>query len=97
MRFFRQEYWNGLPFPSPEDFPNPGIEPGCPALGGGFFTPKPPDTLKEQILGRCSWKYPPTQHTHPGAPPSCQERVDDKPYICAFEALTMGIEQVLIQ
>ena len=30
--FPRQEYWSGLPFPSPEDLPNPGIEPGCPAL-----------------------------------------------------------------
>ena len=27
MGFFRQEYWSGLPFPSPEDLPNPGIEP----------------------------------------------------------------------
>ena len=28
----RQEYWSGLPFPSPGDLPNPGIEPGSPAL-----------------------------------------------------------------
>ena len=28
----RQEYWNGLPFPSPEALPNPGIEPSSPAL-----------------------------------------------------------------
>ena len=32
MEFSRQEYWNGLPFPSPEDLPDPGIEPGSPAL-----------------------------------------------------------------
>ena len=32
MRFSRQEYWSGLPFPSPEDLPNPGIEPESPAL-----------------------------------------------------------------
>ena len=32
MVFFRQEYWNGLPFPSPGNLPNPGIEPGSPAL-----------------------------------------------------------------
>ena len=31
MGFSRQEYWSGLPFPSP-DLPNPGIEPGSPAL-----------------------------------------------------------------
>ena len=28
MRFSRQEYWSGLPFPSPGDLPDPGIEPG---------------------------------------------------------------------
>ena len=32
MGFSTQEYWSGLPFPSPEDLPNPGIEPGSPAL-----------------------------------------------------------------
>ena len=32
MEFSRQEYWSGLPFPSPEDLPNPGIEPGSPTL-----------------------------------------------------------------
>ena len=31
MGFSRQEYWSGLPFPSPEDLPNPGTEPGSPA------------------------------------------------------------------
>ena len=32
MGFSRQEYWSGLPFPSQEDLPNPGIEPWSPAL-----------------------------------------------------------------
>ena len=32
MGFSRQEYWSGLPFPSPGDLPNPGIEPGSPKL-----------------------------------------------------------------
>ena len=32
MGFSRQEYWSGLPFPSPEDLPDQGIEPGSPAL-----------------------------------------------------------------
>ena len=32
MEFSRQDYWNGLPFPSPGDLPDPGIEPGSPAL-----------------------------------------------------------------
>ena len=38
--FSRQEYWGGLPFPSPGDLPNPGIEPMSlmsPELAGGFF------------------------------------------------------------
>ena len=30
--FFRQRYWSGLLFPSPKDLPNPGLEPGSPAL-----------------------------------------------------------------
>ena len=36
--FSSQEYWNGLPYPSPGDLPDPGIEPMSPALAGGFFT-----------------------------------------------------------
>jgi len=32
MGFFKQEYWSGLPFPSPGELPHPGIEPGSPAL-----------------------------------------------------------------
>ena len=38
MEFFRQEYWSRLPFPTPEDPLNPGIDPVSPALAGGFFT-----------------------------------------------------------
>ena len=41
MGFSRQEYWSGLPFPSPGDLPNPGNQPMSlmsPALAGGFFT-----------------------------------------------------------
>ena len=38
MGFSRQEYWSGLPFPIPGDFPNPGIELISPALAGRFFT-----------------------------------------------------------
>ena len=35
--YSRQEYWSGLPFPSPGDLPNSGIEPAAPELAGGFF------------------------------------------------------------
>ena len=38
--FSRQEYWSRLPFPSPGDLPDPGIEPASPALARGFFTPE---------------------------------------------------------
>ena len=44
MRFPRQEYWSGLPFPSTGDLPDPGIElisPASPALAGRFFTTEP--------------------------------------------------------
>ena len=39
--FSRQEYWSGLPFPSPGHLPNPGIKRACPALVSGFFTTEP--------------------------------------------------------
>ena len=37
MGFPRQEYWSRLPFPSPGDLPDSGIEPTSPALADGFF------------------------------------------------------------
>ena len=42
MEFSRQEYWSGLPFPSPGDLPDPGIEPGSPALQADALTSQPP-------------------------------------------------------
>ena len=42
MGFSKQEYWSGLPFPSPGDLPNPGIEPGSPALEANTLTSEPP-------------------------------------------------------
>ena len=47
MEFSRQGYWSGLPFPSPGDLPDPGIEPESLALAGGFFTTS--TTFKIQI------------------------------------------------
>ena len=40
--FSKQEYWSGLPFPSPGDLPNPGIEPGFPAFQADALTSEPP-------------------------------------------------------
>ena len=42
MGFSRQEYWSDLPFPSPGDLPNPGIEPRSPALQADALTSEPP-------------------------------------------------------
>ena len=42
MEFSRQEYWNGLPFPSPGDLPDSGIEPKYPALLADALLSEPP-------------------------------------------------------
>ena len=42
MEFSRQEYWSGLPFPTPSNLPIPGIKPVSSALAGRFFTTTPP-------------------------------------------------------
>ena len=56
MGFPRQEYWSGLPFPSPGDLPEPGIKHAYPALqvgphiAGGFFTTEPPGKPKTAMM-----------------------------------------------
>ena len=53
MGFPRQEYWCGLPFPSPGDLPERGIESMSPALAGGFFTTEPQGKhSKQHNLGK---------------------------------------------
>ena len=42
MDFSRQEYWGGLPFPSPGDLPDPGIEPVSPTLQADSLLTEPP-------------------------------------------------------
>ena len=46
MELSRQEYWSALPFPSPEDLSDPGIELTSPALEADFFTAEPPGTWR---------------------------------------------------
>ena len=46
MGFSRQEYWDGLPFPSPGDLPDPGIEPRSPTLEADALTSEPPGKPK---------------------------------------------------
>ena len=50
MEFSRPEYWRGLPFPSPGDLPDPGIEPGSPALPADALPSEPPG---RHSLQRC--------------------------------------------
>ena len=66
MKFSKQEYWSGLPFPSPEDLLNPGIEPRSPALQadslpsespGSLAPSKTPSLSVHEIPGPC--------HSHP--------------------------------
>ena len=42
MGFSKQEYWSGLPFPSPGDLPHPGIEPRSPSFQADALTSEPP-------------------------------------------------------
>ena len=43
LEFSRQEYWSGLPFPSPGECPDSGIKPKSPVLAGKLFTTEPPE------------------------------------------------------
>ena len=52
MGFPRQEYWNGLPFPSPGDFPDPGIEHVSPALADRVFTSQQGSPLEELVFSQ---------------------------------------------
>ena len=56
----RQEYWTGLPFPSPGDLSDPGIEPRSPALAGRFFTAETPGNphIAQYLLFHCQTPNP---------------------------------------
>ena len=49
MEFSKQEYWSGLPFPSPGDLPDPGIKPRSPALQADTLSSEPPGKHKRLI------------------------------------------------
>ena len=53
--FSRQEYWSGLPFPSPGDFSHPGIKPGSPVLQAISLLSKPPG--QPQVEPKSNGKY----------------------------------------
>ena len=53
MEFSRQEYWSGLPFPSPKDLPHPGVEPATlmsPVLADGLFTTASPGKIIQMLI-----------------------------------------------
>ena len=51
MEFFMPGYWSGLPFPSPEDLPNPGIRTQVSHIASGFFTSKATKEVQEYWSG----------------------------------------------
>ena len=51
MGFPRQEYWSGLSFPTPGDLPNPGVDPGSPALQADSSPSEPPGKPLIRYLG----------------------------------------------
>ena len=62
MEFFRREYWSRLPFPSPGDLPDPGVEPGSPALQADPLPSEPPGKPHCNLDGAqkrdAAWKKP---------------------------------------
>ena len=73
MEFSRQEYWSGLPVPTPGDLPDPGIESASlvsPALTGRFFTTVPPGKPEDNLDGtfKMELTQPPEPHQE-GRPP----------------------------
>ena len=54
--FPRQGYWSGLPFPSPGNLPDPGVEPVSPTLVGEFFTIEPPKAFQMRGVEEEGWE-----------------------------------------
>ena len=78
MGFSRQEYWSGVPFPSPGDLPNPGIEPGSPVLQT--------DALPSEPLGK-PWEFSSVQSLR-------RVRLFATPWTVAHQApLSMGFSR----
>ena len=52
MGFSRQKYWSGLPLPSPGDLPDPGVEPGSPALQADALSSEPPGKPRRGVISK---------------------------------------------
>ena len=70
MKFSKQEYWNGLPFPSPEDLPDPGIEPRSPALHAHSFPSEPPGEFSPRKVAMTLLQTPLQPGWWPCSPPA---------------------------
>jgi len=57
MEFFRQEYWNGLPFPTPEDLLDPGIKPVSPVFQGDSLLSELPKEVEEYLYSLIKHYY----------------------------------------
>jgi len=80
MEFSRQEYWSGLPFPSPGDLPDPGIEPGSPVLQADALPSEPPGKLCLRVLHKTKTKVIATMT-------SWLEVLGKKPHLCSSKLL----------
>ena len=83
MGFSRQECWSGLPFPSPGDLPDPGIEPGSPALQADALLSEPPGKVMPDWLGP-SWCLG-----------NCTDRNLIWSFLCRLEALHRSFPSIL--
>ena len=70
LKFSRPEYWSGLPCPSPEDLPNPGIEPRSPALQADALPAEPQEKPQNTEMASLSLlqRIFPIQGSNPGLP-----------------------------
>ena len=65
LGFSRQKHWSGLPFPSPGDLPNPGIEPGSPVLQTDSLPPEPPGKPQRKSEVRAKYHGSTKDRTNP--------------------------------
>ena len=90
MGFSRQEYWSGLPFPSPGDLPNPGIEPGSPALQTDTLLSEP-SKQREDSNGAGPMVLAPQLASPPTPAPSCCHPPCPLPAFCLWKKFNQKI------
>ena len=90
MGFSRQEYWSGLPFPSPGDLPNPGIEPGSPALQTDAL-PSEPSKQREDSNGAGPMVLAPPLASPPTPAPPCCHPPCPLPAFCLWKKFNQKI------